>query len=269
MGRWQRTGIAVAALTLAGTQAGRVTATGIGGMGHAVSTPGRVVSVTATPQVSRNERLLTTFSVRRGDDSAAELLAQRGDFEVRKRVQPTGEFVLDLALGNDRVHLEMLATQTVVQRAGTRFVLDRASVTDAEMAQVARMLAESKAVRRFRWLSDQVMRVEDDSAGALALLTSDALVGALSGDAGAPRRVALHLSRRGRARQRPVRLAPSCYDQMETRMVDAWNDFEACVQSTEDSPFYQQLCSWRWLLMVESHWFTFVTCTGFNWGPLP
>ena len=267
MGRWQRRGMVLAVLVLVGAQAGRVVATGISGTGG--TAPGRAASAVAASQVTRHERILTTFSVRRGDDGAAEMLAQRGDFEVRKRVQPSGEVVLDLSLGRDRVHVEMLATQTVVQRAGTRIVVDRASATDTEMAQVARMLAESNAVRRFRWLADQVMRIEDDSAGAIALLTSDAVVGALSGDAGAPRRVALHLSRRGRARQRPVRLAPSCYDQMETRMVDAWNDFEACVQSTEDSPFYQQLCSWRWLLMVESHWFTFVTCTGFNWGPLP
>ncbi|MGC4082119.1 MAG: hypothetical protein QM736_08445 [Vicinamibacterales bacterium] len=131
-----------------------------------------------------------------------------------------------------------------------------------------RLLADSTAVTRYRALADSLIDTDDQSPAALAVIIADATVGLLSGDVGAPRRLAKHLAGRGGVGARPAGMALDCFTVMEQRMTEAWRDYTSCYISVSDNPlyaFYQELCATRWVVQVESYWFGFVSCTGFNW----
>jgi hypothetical protein len=221
-------------------------------------------AVSPAAQVTRNDRADITFEIRPASAGGVEVRGRRGDLLMKKTVQPTGDSVLELADGHETVTVAISAQGTRVTRKGTTVMLGRATPDDAAEARVRRLLAESSVVVRFRAATAALLEANDVTAPAVAMLIADATVGMLTGDVGAPRRIAEHLARRGRSSVRQAGMALDCYTVMEQRMVEAYDDFGSCYYSTAYNSFYQSLCSWRWTLQVESYWFSFISCTGFN-----
>lgn len=252
-----------AALSCAVPHAGVSAAGPVVGRAVAVSAPRRGATRPAA-QVTRNDRADVTFEIRPASAGSIEVRGRRGDLFMKKTVQPTGDSVLELADGHETVTVAVSAQGTRVTRNGTTALLGRAAPDDAAETRVRRLLAESSAVVRFRAAVAALLEANDVTAPAVAMLIADATVGMLTGDVGAPRRTAEHLARRGRSRVRQAGMALDCYTVMEQRMVEAYDDFGSCWYSTAYNSFYQSLCSWRWTLQVESYWFSFISCTGFN-----
>jgi hypothetical protein len=118
-------------------------------------------------------------------------------------------------------------------------------------------------VRLTRVAAAALQEAEDDSAAAVSLLMGDALVGVLTGDEGAPVRLARHLSRHARGLVHRV-ATTDCYMQWERRVLKASYEWESCARSFSVWNPTRNLCALRWSLQVESYWFTFLSCTGFN-----
>lgn len=218
-------------------------------------------------QVTRNERANVTFEVRPSGDGGAELTATAAGVEISKSVQPTGEFVLTVKAGADAVTVAVSGRGTRLSRGRQSVDLPRGADAPGRRPAARRMLADSDAIVRYRAMADGLMASDDRSPAALGVIIADAMVGALSGDVGAPRRVADFLARGGRKNARPAGLAIDCFTLMEQRMVEAWSDYVSCWMSVSNimfSDYWQELCAVRWVIQVESYWFNFLSCSGFN-----
>lgn len=209
-------------------------------------------------QVRHYQRPNLTFSASTTIEGEVQIEASGNDFGLRKKVQSSGAYTLDLEAGRDKVTLRVTETEITIDRGG-QIIIVAPDSPQAVADSVRRMLADSGAVRRLREAGAMFEADEDDSPAAAALLLSDAVVGALTGDVGAPRRVARLLSKRARslarsAGQRP----PSCYYQWEQTMMWVWMDFEECTVLWN----YGSWCYARWTLQSESAWFSFLSCSG-------
>jgi len=225
---------------------------------------GRSVARPAS-QVTVNERANITFELRLTESGAVEVSGRTPGLQIRKTVQSSGDFVLELTHGTDIVTVSGGAQGLAVSRGTSRVELPRANVEEAQVHRARRLLADSKAVPAFRGIAAALIEADDRSPSSLALIMADATLGMLTGDVGASRRVAQFLARPGLAKVRRASMAIGCFDLMESRLVDAWNDLFACSISVYPNGFYLDLCSIRWALQVESYWFSFLSCTGFNW----
>jgi hypothetical protein len=216
-------------------------------------------------QVTRNDRADVTVETRPAlSGNGISLIARSGDLLVSKTVQPNGDFVLEIGAGDDKLTIAATPQGATITRGKTTVDLRRPDQSEAVAAKARRLLAESNAIVKFRAMAARLMEGEDRSNGALALILGDATIGLLAGDPAAPRRVARFLVERRLRNARPAGMAIDCFTLMETRFVEAWNEYGSCYYSTAYNTFYQYLCSWRWTFQVESYWFNFLSCTGFN-----
>ena len=218
-------------------------------------------------QVTRNEKADVTFELRQSADGGAEVTAGSGGLQVTKTVGSTGDFRLQLKTDRDTVTIDVSGKGTRVHRGRAVVDLSRQRPVQARQAEARRLLAESDAVLQYRGLADALMAADDRSPSAMAVIIGDAVLGVLAGDVGATRRTAQFLARVGDRNRRPVGMAVDCFTVMETRMMEAWNDYGACWVSVSSNPLanlYQQMCAYRWVVQVESYWFSFVSCSGLN-----
>jgi hypothetical protein len=248
-----------------------IVGTGLGSASpHAAATangqPGTGGDIRLRPaaQVTRNDRADVTFELRPAASGGISVIARSGDLVATKTVQSTGEYVLELADGHDRLSIAASADGVVLTRGRTSVALRRDDRSEQAAGKARALLASSGSLVEFRGVAARLMEGEDRSASALALILADATVGLLSGDVGAPRRVGRFLVERRLRNARPAGMAIDCFTLMETRFVEAWNDYGTCYYSTSNNSFYQYLCSWRWTVQVESYWFNFISCTGFD-----
>jgi hypothetical protein len=229
------------------------------------ATPGTSARLRPVAQVFRNDRADVTFELAPASTGEGITVSgRRGDLEVTKTVQASGEFVLGLATARDRVAIAVTGRGATVTRGRTTILLPRSEPSEGQAIRIRRLLADSEAVVQYRALTASLMETDDRSHPGLALIMSDATVGLLGGDVGAPGRIARLLGQRRNANARRAGMAVDCFTTMETRMMEAWNDYGSCYYSTAYNSFYQSMCSWRWTLQVESYWFNFIGCSGFN-----
>jgi hypothetical protein len=197
-------------------------------------------------------------------EGGAVVDATGDDLAFRKTIRPDGTFTLDIASARDRVVIDVTGQGVTVSRNRKRVTLKLGDDNEESVDAVARLLADSRAIRRLRLAGAAALDADDASASAVTLLLSDAVVGMLTGDSGAPSRVARHLSQSLRARLRNV-ATTDCYYDWEGRVMAAMYELEDCVE--QSGPWklsVRLLCSARWALMVESYWVTFLSCSGFN-----
>jgi hypothetical protein len=176
-------------------------------------------------QVTRNDRADVTFELRPAAGGGVEVSARSGDLQVTKTVQENGEFVLTLTTPRDAITISVSGQGTGVTRGRTSIVLPRTAASPEAKDRIRRLMAESRAVVRFREVAAALINAEDRSPASLAVIMADATVGLLAGDPGAPRRIAEYLAHGRSANARPAGLAVDCFAVMETRMVEAWGDY--------------------------------------------
>jgi hypothetical protein len=209
-------------------------------------------------QVRNYQKPDITFSASTTTEGEVQIEAAGVDFGFRKKVQSSGRYTLDLEAGRDKVTLRVTESEVTVKRGG-QIIIVTPDAPEAVADSVQRLLADSGAVRKLRTAGALFEAAEDDSPAASALLLSDAIVGALTGDTGAPRRVARLLAKRARALSRTAGQRPgNCYSQWEQTMMWVWMDFEECAILWNWGPW----CTLRWTLQTESAWFSLLACSG-------
>lgn len=214
----------------------------------------------ASSQVDFESRSQTTFEIHPSSEGI-ELTGRSGGLTFSKHVSRDGRMTLRLSLGSDRATFETTpdGLSVTIGRRETRIVPGSASEREYEELRV--QLARSKSVRQFRRQVALLEAANDDRPAVLGTLTAGALVGALDGDEGAPGRVARRIARRQSERVQAVSMSPGCFPNYEREIVTAWDDLELCYYQV--SPLLWRVCELRWLLWVESAWFSFISC---SWG---
>jgi hypothetical protein len=215
-------------------------------------------------QVTRSDKADVTFEVGPAAGGSIEVSGRSGELQVKKTVQSSGDSVLELSTPQDRVTVTVTGQTTTVTRGGKTVDLRRNAAASDDGDQVRRLLADSHAVLRFRAVNAALIESDDRSPASLAFITSDAVTGLLTGDVGAPRRIAQFMARPGLSKVRRAGMAIDCYSLMEQRMTDAWTDYIGCVGSVLGFTYFQDLCAYRWVVQNESYWFNFISCSGFN-----
>jgi len=216
-----------------------------------------VVQVRHLPQAE------LTFSGRYSQDGGFEVEARGGDLVLQKRSLPGGGFVLDITAPKDSVSIAFSDAGVSVNRNKRRRSVSLSADSIDELDRIRQLLAGSEAVRLTRTAATAVQESEDDSLASTSLLIADALVGLLTGDDGAAAKTSRHLSRHGRAGIRRV-ATPDCYTIWEGRVVRSGYEYEACARSFSMWNPIRNLCAFRWVLAVESYWFSFLSCSGLN-----
>jgi hypothetical protein len=283
-GKWSQWSMAVAAMAVCSTPAplraatspapARFGAASCSAAPAAVATATQVATrpaasgrerVRPVAQVTRNQAADVTFEVRPAASGGVEVAATRGDLQVTKTVQSTGEFVLTLTNARDTVAISVSGQGTTVTRGKSTVALRRNDASPDTDDKARRLLADSRAVLAYRSLAAALIDAEDRSPASMALIVGDAVVGMLTGDVGAARRIAKFLAHRAADNRRPVGMAIDCFTLMEQRMVEAWVDYWSCYGSLYPYSLIFDACGYRWVLQVESYWFSFISCSGFSW----
>jgi hypothetical protein len=214
-------------------------------------------------QVRHVEAAEITFHGSPTADGGIQIEGRGGDLVFRKRSHATGRLTIDLEAPGDRVGIALTEHAVTISRRGRRITIPLSGGSDRDLDNARVLLAGSSAVRLARVAAAAVQDAEDDSASSASLLMADALVGMLTGDSGAPGRVARHLSRHARTGIRRA-ATTDCYLEWEGRVLRSSFEWESCARSFSVWNPTRNLCAFRWLLQVESYWFTFISCTGFN-----
>jgi hypothetical protein len=200
--------------------------------------------------------------VSRTAGGAIQLDGRTGELTFTKIVSADGTFTLDLTTGTDSVSLAYAGHTISVSRNGRRAVIGADDESGRE--RVAGLLAGSRAVGLLRAASAAVQESDDTSVGGAAVLTADALVGSLTGDIGAPARIARHLARKSLTGLRRVEVSEeSCYRNYERNVTEYYAEAEECIMEAW-LPTTRYACSFVWLIQIESEWFHLWACVGFN-----
>jgi hypothetical protein len=215
-------------------------------------------------QVGSLPRAGITLSASTTVDGAIAIEGRAGDLLFRKKVAANGSFTLTLEARRDKVTVEVSEHAITVVRQKGRTVVTKDAEAEEQLEKVGRLLADSRAVRSFRMAAAAVEQSQDTSPAAAAVLLADAVLGPLTGDAGAPSRVARHLSRSARSRMLRVAASANCYQSYERIVVDAYNDLEGCFDQFDWWHPFRRLCGWVWTLQIESAWFSLISCSGFG-----
>jgi hypothetical protein len=222
--------------------------------------PGVVLRTVA--DVHRNDKADMTFASRSSLDGAFRIEGRGGDFAFHKTVRQNGSFTLELETSQDKVAFAAGDGAVTVTHGETTITLTPQQATEEDLGRVQRLLADSPAVRLSRVAASALQDSGDDSPEAIAGIVSDAFVGMLTGDPGAPARVARHLTRHLQSGMR--RAAVNCYGDYEMSVWNAWLDYGDCLDSFAVWNPVRWACSLRYLVMAESDWFQFMSCIGLN-----
>jgi len=207
------------------------------------------------------------FSLAPLPDGRREMTVRTGDLDLQKRVAPNGEASLRLQARDDLVVIDISGATVTVTRGRTRVVLSATSPDEASLLAAQQALAGSRAIRRLRTFASELERSPDLGPAVAGVALADALLGYLSGDTGAPARLAARLKARRDARVRQVRyvqdgeMEVGCYRTWEHEVILAWSEYEGCKADFEWWNPIQELCTVRYLLWVESAWFQFLGCS--------
>lgn len=205
------------------------------------------------------------FAATRTGEGRVQVEGRLGDLSFRKSVDHVGRVAVDLEAARDTLHLEMDERGISLTRDRETVRLLPGSSSEAEFDAARRMLGGSQAAGLLRAAAARVMEMDDDAADSVAVLMVDAVVGMLSGDVGAPGRLAKHLPRHALERTRRAAVVLSnCYTTWEQNTLIASYEWEDCALSFSIWDPIRHVCAFRWALQVESYWFSFLTCSGLS-----
>jgi hypothetical protein len=208
------------------------------------------------PKTSASEDLRITPGV---NASRAWLTAQYGDLHVRKFTQRGGASVFEFRDGDDVVVFSLAPGSATVTRGSSTYALGiRESVSS-----VQQLLAASPAMFRARIMLSRLEGTSKLEAPEMSLLSVVAFAATLTGDTGAPLRLADRFMARHHGIIRPIRF--SCWSSYSSEVNSAWNDYESCItEADQGSALFayirEQACVGTWVLRSESAWFEYLTC---------
>ncbi|MEW5981909.1 MAG: hypothetical protein AB1806_06010 [Acidobacteriota bacterium] len=205
------------------------------------------------------------LTLQRHGNGAVGLKAVAGGLEVTKVVTPAGTFDLRLTTPDDAVRIVVNRNRLSVSRGRKKAALDADAVDDLSLPRIQVVLAGSSAVRQFRQI---YAALHDETRGrpeGAALGLVEALIGWLQGDVEAIRRTGLRAPG-GSPRTLSALSAEggeelSCYEKWEGEVIDAWDDYEACVLSFQWWNPAREVCAFLWVIRVESAWFSLIGCS--------
>jgi hypothetical protein len=195
---------------------------------------------------------------RKGNGAIQASLAWQ-ELDVRKVIQPNGDFVVRLSGRQDLVVLVRTGSRLRASRNGASAVLALDQADEDGLDAVQQVMAGSRAMRMFRSLRGHLAADSLASAPGVAIDLVDALVGILQGDPSVLDR--REPARNGRLSRASFRGGASCFSEYETEVVAAWGDFGQCIDDVSWFPGMQEACAFVWLLRVESAWFRFIGCS--------
>jgi hypothetical protein len=193
-----------------------------------------------------------------------------------KSVAPSGEATLRLTQGADVVSIAMNQGGYLVERGAKTARLDPRSSAQEDLDAVRGVLLGSPAVRAFRRLVASLENRDDgDEEGPLLLgtLVDGAVVQMLDGDVGATHRIGKRLTRRRRAALRPAKLRPDnlftdCILNYEMSLMEAWDLFAICTDTSFNTRWYywyasETTCEFEFLIRSQQYIYQFIACFAF------
>jgi len=202
------------------------------------------------------------FSFKPLPDGRRELLVTAGSLEMRKKVAANGETTLRLESSEDSLDVTVTGAALTIARGRARAVLSVNSPDEASLLAVQPVLAGSQALRQLRTLAADLESVTENGPAGTGIALTDALLGFLAGDPGAPARFASRMKARGEARMRHVLFGePGCYPKWEQEVMVAWFEYQSCLDDFAWWNPIKEGCTVRYLVWVESAWFEFLGCS--------
>ena len=197
-------------------------------------------------------------------DGALQASLTWTDLEVRKVVQPSGDFHVRIAGRRDLVVLVRSGDRLRIARNGQTALVLLTQADEEGLDQAQLVLAGSHAIRAFRGLRSRMSSESLASAPGVSIDGLDMLIGILLGDSSVTER---GNPREPRSLSRVSRISAhvraTCYEEYEAEVCAAWDDLSACVESVKWYPGLQEVCAFTWLLRAESAWFRFIACSSF------
>lgn len=193
-----------------------------------------------------------------------QMSARSSDLRIEKRVAANGEATILLQAASDTVSVTVTGAAITVRRGTGEVMLSVNSPDEEQMLAVQQVLAGSRAVRRLRTLAGRLENGKDKDAGRMGIAVTDALLGFLTGDTGAPARFASRMRAEREGRLRPAGFAGEdfgCYRKWESEVMTAWIEYEGCLDDFAWWNPLKEACTIRYLVWVESAWFEFLGCS--------
>ena len=196
------------------------------------------------------------------DASRAWLTSEREGLKLRKFTSKHGESVVELAYRGDQVVLQLAAGLVRVTRNNRSIDV----VDAAALESVQSLLGGSAAIFHAKAMLSEFETQSRLTPGEMSLLSALAFAAALTGDFGAPARLAerFQFVHRGVVRQVGLAAEASCWSNYEGEVNAAWNDMQQCMSDTDDSGWFGSVvrlaCNATWLLRGESAWFEYLKC---------
>jgi hypothetical protein len=187
------------------------------------------------------------------------LVADYGDLQVRKFTTRGGASVIEFRSADDEVVFSVAPEKSVVRRGESTQPLG----VRESMPQVHQLLAASPALFRARVMLSRLERTSKLDAAEMSLLSAVAYVATLTGDTGAPLRLADRFMAKHHGVIRPIRF--SCWSSYSSEVNASWNDYESCITEADQGSsmliyIREQACVGVWVLRSESAWFEYLGC---------
>jgi hypothetical protein len=185
------------------------------------------------------------------------------NLQVRKTLHANGDFDLALRAADDLLTVVRRGERLRVLRRDRTVDVATASLAEGDLDRLQEQLAGSTAVRRFRAMKSMLAPPTRCTGLGAAVDLIDMLIGVLKGEppspgaaATAPRASAISA---GEAQAEAG--GPTCYEIWVAEVVEAWDDYEGCINSFVWYNPLREVCALAWVIRVESAWFRLIGCS--------
>jgi hypothetical protein len=198
------------------------------------------------------------------------LVADIEELRIRKFTNKGGGSTIELSRLGDVVVIGVDKGLIRVARNGQTVTVD----SPESLESVQQLLAGSQAMFHTRAFLSALEARSTFKGIEISLLSTAAFAASLTGDTGAPMRIAERFVEKHRGIFRRVRFddGSSCWTSYENEVTAAWGDLQGCMAEADSSGMVmgavlRLACNGVWLFRGESAWFEYIKClsplTGF------
>jgi hypothetical protein len=203
-----------------------------------------------------------TVALRPGPEGGYVFEGAAGELRVTKQVKRAGEMKVAITDGASTITLDANTQAATVSAHGRSVTFTVATANEESFKAMQALIQGSAAARKFHAsLSRELERGQRKLHPDLAI--THALLRTLEGDTSAVRSLPRQLLGGALSPIRTVGFSPGCFDTWEAEVVRAWDDYVACHAELAGviRAGLRPMCGWRYLLWVESAWFSFLSCS--------